>query len=260
MVDMSRVLQREETIWRYMDLWKFEAMLENDTNLYFTRSDMFKDPLEGKYGKLTIKNLEKKYLKLYGQIFVDNWKALYFSQGDYINAVKRNSLVSCWHKNSNENIKMWKEYTHSDKSIAIKTSIKNLHKSLDISKNNGFSIIFSEVEYIDFHNTIQEFEKHIIAPLFYKDIEYKDENELRVIVWKRPENNILNTGLSNFNVCNGGSLLIDLNILIDEIYISPNAPSGFENEIKELISKKIEIKTIKRSKFESYSKNFLSTK
>ena len=78
-------------------------------------------------------------------------------------------------------------------SIVIKSSIERIYKALNILNNNTFNIDIGEVEYVNFHNTILEYKNHILEPLFYKDIEYKYEQELRIIVWKRPENNILNT-------------------------------------------------------------------
>ena len=83
MINIERIKNTDKTIWRYMDLWKFESMLEDNGCLYFTRSDMFYDKLEGKYSDITLKNLEDKYLKLHGETFVKNWRALYYSKGDY---------------------------------------------------------------------------------------------------------------------------------------------------------------------------------
>jgi len=36
-----------ETLWRYMDFWKFEDMLAKSA-LYFARQDRFSDPFEGR--------------------------------------------------------------------------------------------------------------------------------------------------------------------------------------------------------------------
>ena len=252
MINIERIENQNQTIWRYMDLWKFESMLEDNGCLYFTRSDMFNDKLEGKYSDITLKNLEDKYLKIHGKTFVENWKALYYSKGDYIDAVKRNSLVSCWHISDNENKNMWESYTSKKESIVIKSSIENIYKALkNIPNNNTFNIDIGEVEYVNFHNTILEYKNHILEPLFYKDIEYKYEQELRIIVWKRPENNILNTNLSNFNVCQGGSLNIDLDILIEEIYISPNSSDDFMEKIKQLLPDNLKNKVIKKSVLEN---------
>ena len=217
MINTSRISNMDKTIWRYMDLSKFERLLEDNGNLYFTRSDKFEDSLEGKYSEITLKKSEEKYSKLHGEIFVENWKKLKFSKSDYINAVRRNSLVSCWHINEHENIDMWNTYAKEKEAIVIKTSINKLYESLNISKNMNFNIDIGEVVYIDFHNTSLEYKNHIIEPLFFKDKRYSFEKELRVIVWKRPENNILKTQLSNFDVDIGGSLQIDWeNLNIDK--------------------------------------------
>lgn len=242
MINTSRISNMDKTIWRYMDLSKFERLLEDNGNLYFTRSDKFEDSLEGKYSEITLKELEEKYLKLHGEILVENWKKL-----DMINAVRRNSLVSCWHINEHENIDMWNTYAKEKEAIVIKTSINKLYESLNISKNMNFNIDIGEVVYIDFHNTSLEYKNHIIEPLFFKDKKYEFENELRVVVWKRPQNNILNTDLNNFYVCHGGSLNIDLNILIDEIYISPNSSDDLIKKIEKMIPDNMKNKVILKS-------------
>lgn len=243
MINIERIKNTNQTIWRYMNLWKFESMLQDNGCLYFTRSDMFADKLEGKYSDITLKNLKEKYLELHGEIFVENWKRLYYSKNDYIDAVRRNSFVSCWHINDYENKDMWKSYTSEKESIVIKSSIEKIYKALNIPNNNSFNIDIGEVEYVDFHNTTLEYKNHILDPLFYKDEEkYKFEQELRVIVWERPQNNILNTDLSNFNISKGGSLNIDLGILIDEIYISPNSSDYFIEKIRNLLPDKLKDK------------------
>ncbi len=76
MINIEKTKDSNKTIWHYMDLWKFETMLQDNGCLYFTRSDMFDDKLEGKYSDITLKNLEDKYLELHGEIFVENWKKL----------------------------------------------------------------------------------------------------------------------------------------------------------------------------------------
>ena len=73
MINIERIKNTDKTIWRYMDLWKFESMLEDNGCLYFTRSDMFNDKLEGKYSDITLKNLEDKKKYLFIKI-----KALFF--------------------------------------------------------------------------------------------------------------------------------------------------------------------------------------
>lgn len=247
MINIERLKNVNQTIWRYMDLSKFERLLEDNGNLYFTRSDKFEDSFEGKYSEITLKESEEKYSKLHGETLAENWKALNYSKGDYINAVRRNSLVSCWHINDYENIDMWNTYAKEKEAIVIKTSINKLYESLNISKNMNFNIDIGEVVYIDFHNTSLEYKNHIIEPLFFKDKKYEFENELRVVVWKRPQNNILNTDLNNFYVCHGGSLNIDLNILIDEIYISPNSSDDLIKKIEKMIPDNMKNKVILKS-------------
>ena len=146
---------------------------------------------------------------------------------------------------------MCKAYISGKESIVIKSSINKIDKALDIPKNNSFQIKIREVKYIDFHNTSLNYEDHILSPLFFKDTKYKFENELRLIVWKRPENNILNTSSSNFDfekgdLFKGISLNIDLSILIEEIYVNSD---DLRKKVKKLLPKSLKDKVIKKFEF-----------
>ena len=234
MIDIDDVAEiLDKPIWRYMDLWKFERMLENNGNLFFTRADKFKDPLEGKLSEDTLKKIKKEYLLFYGKTYLENWEKLH-EDSDYLEAVKRNSLISCWHINDLENSDMWCSYTNSSQSIAIKTTVRKLYLSLNIF-NSNFNINIKEISYIDFDNMVIEY-NNILTPLFFKDKRYSFEKELRVIVWKRPENNILKTQLSNFDVDIGGSLQIDWENLNIDLYVHPHADNSFQEKIKNMLS------------------------
>ena len=65
MINIERIKNTNQTIWRYMNLWKFESMLQDNGCLYFTRSDMFADKLEGKYSDITLKNLKQRLMISY---------------------------------------------------------------------------------------------------------------------------------------------------------------------------------------------------
>ncbi|MDX9961527.1 MAG: hypothetical protein RBS32_08675, partial [Aliarcobacter sp.] len=190
-------------------------------------------PLEGKLSEDTLKKIKKEYLLFYGKTYLENWEKLH-EDSDYLEAVKRNSLISCWHINDLENSDMWCSYTNSSQSIAIKTTVRKLYFSLNIF-NSNFNINIKEISYIDFDNTVIEYNS-ILTPLFFKDKRYSFEKELRVIVWKRPENNILKTQLSNFDVDIGGSLQIDWENLNIDLYVHPHADNSFQEKIKNMLS------------------------
>lgn len=233
MIDINDIAEiLDKPIWRYMDLWKFEKMLENNGNLFFTRADKFKDPLEGKLSETTLIKIKKEHLLSHGRTYLENWEKLY-EDFDYFEVVKRNSLVSCWHINDMENSDMWCSYTNSTQSVAIKTTVRELCSSLE--KFNTLDISIKKVNYIDFHNTITEYTNKL-APLFFKNKIYSFENELRVVIFKNPENNILKTQLSNFNVDIGGSLKIDWEKLNVDLYVHPNADNSFQEKIKNMLS------------------------
>jgi hypothetical protein len=53
-----RIPPDSQTVWRYMDPWKFESMLRRSA-LYFRRCDKFPDPLEGRLSNRFIHGTSK---------------------------------------------------------------------------------------------------------------------------------------------------------------------------------------------------------
>ena len=204
-------------IWRYMSLEKFLSLIKNE-ELYFCRADLFEDKQE-----VTLPIIDKEFFR-YSEENKKYWE----------NERKRH-FVNCWIESPHELSLMWTAYAKNG--IAIKSSVGNLKSSFNDSSEN---IYLSRVKYIDYGN---ESSQDTYAPLnilklvFTKRSLFKQENEIRLLHsdYENKDRDI-----------KGKSIKVDINVLIDEIVISPNTDDNFLEMIKMwLQSKGIEKHVIK---------------
>lgn len=211
----------ESAIWRYMDLSKFLSLIDSKM-LFFSKPRFFKDPFEGAFSERDLKSALGEPPTYNPDILLD-YNA---HREQYINKFKillEYVAISCWHMNEVESAAMWDLYLNSHEGLAIKTSIERLSDSLR-GHNNLF---LGKVQYIDFLKDMAS--RNIFEALFYKRKSFEHEHELRVIVLDNDETPHFGNA--------GVSLTVDLDILIEEIYIHPTAPGWFVESVKGLLKK-----------------------
>jgi len=235
-----------ETIWRYMDLSKFLSVLE-EKQLFLTRLDKFDDKFEGGYpfedflinAHKLLGNLGEKLFTTSRQSFIEALTVAY----------KYGFFANCWHINDFESFGMWKVYLKGPEGIAIKTSIGNLKKS--ISQTNSNKVTYGKVEYLDYdkESILEVYEKNkkngIYTPpfpVFFKRKAFEYEKEFRIMAMYEAsvenEDNIMDK-LLKFKLSAKDSIRIeiDLNELIQEIYVSPFAGAWYYELIKKLVKR-----------------------
>ena len=208
-----------------MDFGKFDSLISNKS-LFFCRADKFDDKWEGIFPVKMIQKFEldsKQFPSIDGNMYtLCQWQ---------IQKEARSHLINCWHVNENESFAMWKIYTKDSPSIAIQSTIGRLKLSFAV---NSERIWIGEVEYIDFRewepknrffngdipNTLKAF--------FLKWHYFKYENEIRAVI---------NKAYSNHKKEIGISVSVNLNELIERIYLSPDADQEYEKKVKDLLGK-----------------------
>jgi len=205
----------ETIIWKYMDMWKFLDLIESK-ELYLNRADLFDDNYEGRYpGKDQISNeLSKFDIKL-----------------------KNKRFLTCFSECAIENFSMWKIYTNDLYGIAIKTNIKNL---IDSMKNDTNDVMIGRVEYLNTEKSyIINFENtQVLKNYFTKRKYFEYEREIRIL-----------SGLViNVNDIKGLRIKVDINTLIDEIYISPFSTDNIKNLIELKLNDIGLVKKVRKSK------------
>jgi hypothetical protein len=216
-------------IWRYMDYSKFLSLLDKSA-LFFARADRLGDPFEGSYSKANVKIRPITY---------KDWPTgnlRYLSQ--YHELLPRFTAVNCWHINEHDSAAMWKLYFQDNAGIAIQSTFRRLKDSFEKEKEH--KIYIGKVEYIDFENELMSHEGYHYAFLF-KRRSFEHEQELRAIIQSIPlKTRGKDKGHLNFDkpLCKEGiPVLVDLNTLVDKVYLPPTSHEWQIELIRSVISR-----------------------
>lgn len=192
-------------IWRYMDFWKFLNLLET-SSLWFSNAVGLGDNHEGRIPHFVLSKMIEEDKKRGSRA---NENINYFNES----TLRLETLISSWRYAESESFAMWKMYSKDKTGIAIKTDLENLKMSFD---NTEEDIHIGEVLYInknDYYYTTKNLYFPYIAKLDY----YSFENEIRCITsCKIDEEKVSRLIKTNTN------------ILINEVYISPNTKPEFK--------------------------------
>jgi hypothetical protein len=227
-------------IWRYMGFTKFVSMLQN-AGLYFSRSDKLGDQFEGFYPQGT-EDAHRGTREIIGETF-GNLAINYLRNLDRyrVEIAQRYVMVNCWHMNRDESAAMWKIYGNSNEAVAIRSTYSALRRCLDSS------IDISVVDYVSDKEFVSEFsaspEQRIFIPFVHKREYFTYEQELRAIfselskderisIIKDPKVKIATTPRDE-----GAWKQVDLNELIDAVFVAPTAPIWFKDLVHQVSEK-----------------------
>lgn len=200
-------------IWRYMDFTKFVYTLDKAC-LYFTHVDLLGDPYEGSYSRANTWIRKLAYSKSNETIPLE--KVI-----ETMRETRKHIFVNCWHMNEGESAAMWKLYAKTNEAICIQSSYERLKKNLPTFANIGM------VNYIDYDKEWVP-EDNIYNPFLFKRQSFQHEREIRAIIYSKdpcvPSDLLVDK--------NGLPIQLDINYLIDKIYVSPEAPDWFYKLVK----------------------------
>jgi hypothetical protein len=207
---------KEMSLWRYMDFWKFLKLIST-SNLFFPNIEMLGDQHEGKIPEKVYQMMVKDK-RLGGEKFAKDYRGFIETN------LRSKTLICSWVASEKESFAMWKMYSKEKLGLALKTNHERLKTSF---KNSSENIYIGEVTYYN-----DEKPSYKIGNTFYtflvKHNYYDFEYEVRCIT----EIGDSDKGITFKNIA------VDLNTLIDEIYISPFASeTGFIEIIEFLKSK-----------------------
>jgi len=215
-------------IWRYMDFTKFVALLDS-RSLWFTRSDKFEDPFEGSYPKMNIVAREN----ISG--VSDAEKPIISKLIKGSSDVRRNwthyVAINCWHMNEHESAAMWSLYLKSNEGIAIQSTFQRLRDSFSRAEND---VYIGKVSYIDYNHEVID-NPSILSAFLYKRASYEHEKELRAVILRLPGAGPRGLDFSRETMDNGILVPVDLPLLVQTVYVAPNAPSWLTNLIKSVM-------------------------
>jgi len=130
-------------LWRYMDIAKLVSMLEQNA-IWLARADTFGDKHEGRFPVEMREYIDKAY-----EDFDENDNSPVKDANDFQDYLVKNTFISCWHHNLEENMVMWEIYGRSANAVAIQTTAEDIVRNADPSGLSGRSLIFKDVVYKD---------------------------------------------------------------------------------------------------------------
>jgi len=226
-------------IWRYMDFTKFVSLLDKKS-LYFSSIARLDDPFEGSMITVDPNSLVRELDD--PNLNIEKIETMLPRLSMILKGITR---VNCWYMNDYESSAMWKLYLKSNEGIAIQSTFKRLCDSFHVDNKNA--VFVGKVKYIDYDKNNIPTESSF-SPFLHKRISFQHEKELRVIINHIPT--LLKFGIKIVDKKTIDIIIdileerayipIDLEILIERIYISPASPSWIL-ELTESVVKKYDL-------------------
>lgn len=209
----------DKEIWRYRSIEHYASILE-DGSLWFSRPDVFNDPLEG---SLPTVNVFKRS--------VDHDDTEAKRRSDIRALYRYTTYMNCWYNSDHESDAMWRLYTdEKSNALAIKTTPADLYKSLGPSD----SVTTGNIEYRDY-SSFELKTENPIAPLFFKRKAFQFENEFRAVVHHLNESAIGEDTESIGDLQpEGKPVPVDISNLIHEVVLSPSASDEYEQKVRKV--------------------------
>lgn len=219
------LINKNAIIWHYYSLSKFLGLLST-SSLYLCRHDQFDDSFEGAMSKKDEEFFESVIPGITNNMKKDSLGCFY---------------SNCWTKAEVDEYVMWNTYASLKDGVAIQSTASKLISSFDA--NDKRPVYVSDVQYIDYESDYT-FKRtggkaNMIAPRFSKRPYFEAEKELRVLFW--------DTNGKFDNTLKGLDFKVDLNTLIECIYVAPGPYPWFKDVIEEIVKKYGLEKTVKRS-------------
>lgn len=215
----------DTVVWKYLNLSKFLDLLLSQ-KLFMSRSDKFEDQYEGTFSEPTYEEIKKTA--------IDNPEFL-----QYYKSHREKVAVSSWHINEYESFAMWQIFTQNSEGLAIQSTVSRLKKALDSETQHKQYI--GEVNYIDYKKEYIPFDD-MFFPFLFKRKSFQYEREIRILSDVTDSNIKLNEGLK---------INVNINQLIEKIYIHPKSENWYKNLVIQLVEQLGFDFTIEKSDLES---------
>ncbi|AOC95502.1 hypothetical protein BB050_02390 [Flavobacterium anhuiense] len=198
-------------VWKYLDLSKFLDLLLSK-KLFMSRSDKFEDQYEGTFSEPTYEEIKK--------LAVDNPEFL-----NYYKTHREKVAISSWHINEYESFAMWQIFTKNNEGLAIQSTIRRLQKA--VKPENNYDQFIGEVNYIDYKKEYIPFDD-LFFPFLFKRKSFQYEREVRILS---------DTSKSGIKLNDGLKINVDINQLIEKIYIHPKSENWYKKLVIELVER-----------------------
>ncbi len=223
-------------IWRYMDFTQFVSMIDRKA-LFFKRVDQLDDKFEGSLSKHILDPSIEEKATPEERLQLDKYR----KRLSPINkSLRKDVAINCWHMNEYESAAMWKLYLKSDEGIAIQSTYRKLVDSFDNSDH--YLLWVGMVKYIDYNKKPIP-PNNAYYPYIFKRKSFEHERELRAVITRnvsaKDYPNQIFIGGKNFLSLpeKGVEISVNLDELIEEIYVSPTCEKWFKKLVGSVMKK-----------------------
>ena len=230
----EKQLADETTIFKYMDFVSFYALLINKT-LFFKRLDKFSDLNEGTLSDEVIEQIRLNRSN-FEYTLSEEAERYAVKYAEKVISEKPFTLCNSWTIDDVDNYAMWKIYLKGySEGVAIKTTVGRLKSALNYQSNK--SLHFGKVNYqpskLKPINIFEVATTKATAYAYEKEFRAFLVQQFRVITLKTSDKS---TAFKDPKYNVGCELSVDLQELIDVIYISPFATQWFKDLFNKTIS------------------------
>ncbi len=216
-------------VWRYMDFTKLVSLIDT-RRLFFTRADKFEDPFEGSWPRMNVmvRNLMPDCIPENAREGIAKIMA---QMGETNKQWPKYNAINCWHMNEHESAAMWRLYLKSDEGIAVQSTYHKLRDSITDEEKIHIGV----VKYIDYDAEWIE-TGNLLTPFVYKRKSFEHEREVRALVTKWPVGGNATT-FSHDTIEHGVKIKVDVERLIENIYVAPSSPAWFADLVRAVIQR-----------------------
>ena len=239
-----------------MDFPRFVSMLDRKA-LFFVKASKFRDLYEGTIPKYNDLNRASVYEEQRNSFqseeqfnrFIETMPS---TMKSLFKALREIILINSWHYNEYESADMWDLYSQANAGIAIQSTYRKLRDSFQ--NNTDDTIWIGKVNYLDFNKEWMN-EWDTLEAFVIKRKYFAQENEIRAVT-SLPDDHLGEKVLSEVDkerervnpskprIVNpkeltdkGKYVSSELDILIENIYVSPSAEKWFKEVVESLVSK-----------------------
>jgi hypothetical protein len=208
-----------QKVWRYMSLAKFVSLLQTSA-LHLSRLDLIQDPHEGALTRAMVEDRQ--------QFFQKHGIAHVLAAAAAIGQKVRSACyVNCWAHSAVESEALWRLYASDNDGVALQTTYSKL---VEVVKGQAYLYI-GHVSYIDY-------EAHsfpvgnVFYPVMYKRLAFAHESEVRLVKLLGEH-----VPLDSPPGPPGLFVPVDLDRLVDGVFVSPYAPEWYADVVKAVVEK-----------------------
>lgn len=240
----------ETPIRRYRKFEHFESILREE-ELWFARADQFPDDFEGTITKMDDIRIDR----LWDNFDMDGVGDIDEGFRKRARMMRSQTYLNCWRIGQEESAVVWDAYLQGEYGVAIETTIGKLKKHLEFP----CTFEWGRIRYLDY---LDEWMPRLALsqpePFFHKRNAFWLEQEFRMAAFPHgflpvdasPDNDLIKESYGETPTEKQFS--VNLNKMIDSIYLAPNSPDWFIELVSQQAGKHLNSFEIKESALDQH--------